>query len=308
MNFEYQYKNSLIDLINTGEKTSNRTGINTLTGQQAFKVENVSENFPMLKGKKVFPKLALKELFWMLNGRSDLRWLEDRGVNYWKEWGNEHGTIGKSYGYQFRNFNNIDNLLILLTDLINNSESRRLILNIWNPSDLKEMVLPPCVFNYQFSLIEEIPANYEKVKIYNVDIHVTQRSGDAFLGVPYDIMFSSWFLIVICDLLNHLLAPEKLFISRNVYHTINIYHLYLNHYEQAIQYINNVNENKNNVIDGIVKIKTGIETPLIINPLNYLDIYLKEYLNIVDNEKYKCFKIIKNFEDVYDKIDAQVAI
>lgn len=310
MIFEHQYKNSLVDLINKGEKTNNRTGVDTLTlGHQYFLVENISENFPMLRGKKIFPKMALKELFWMLNGRIDIKWLEDRGVNYWKEWANADGNIGKSYGYQFRNFNGKDNFLYLLKGIIENPLSRRHILNLWNINDLNEMELPPCVFNYHFALYEEVSIDY--LKIWNVDLHITQRSGDSFLGIPYDIMFSSWFNIVVCDFLNHYMAPHNLYIPRNIHHTINIYHLYENHYNQALQYIQNVNDNKNNIItDSNVNIENKTELPYFINTDNKtnLELFLKEYIESIDKNNYKDFIIHKNFEDVYGKIEAPIAI
>lgn len=295
LNFEYQYALGLEQLMKYGVRTENRTGIDTLVKQhQYFYLKDIEFNFPMLKGKKLFPKLNLKELIWQLHGFTDVKWLQARGVNYWNNWQDTNGTIGKSYGYQMRNFNGIDQLENLITNLITNPISRRKIICLWNPADLEEMTLEPCVFLFQFNCI---PNGKNQ---YYVDLHVTQRSGDSFLGVPYDIMFDAWFLKTICTFTNGCLKniEKTIFIPRDVHHTINDFHLYVNHIDQAKEYLSNTWENKFDVINQKVSISLKSES------FTTIDAFL-DYCDICD---YQNYKVNKFYQDQYDTIKAKVAI
>lgn len=296
MNFERQYAQALKTLIQTGVKCENRTGIDTIKLPIfTFHAPNVLFDLPILKGKKIYPKMSLKEICWMMSGNTDVSWLNERGVNYWNAWTDDKGTIGKSYGHQFRNFNGFDNLHNLLIDLINNPMSRRLILNLWNPNDLKEMTLPPCVYDYQLDCTE-LKTNDSK-QTYKVNLLVTQRSSDAFLGVPYDMCGDVWFLVILCLVASYL--SNKLFIPVDVFHTCKNFHLYINHLEQAKQYLANVEENKNGIID---KKKSLI----IDNVFNFYSI--DNYLKMIDDLKYSNFTIKQDFNDEYGVIKADVAI
>lgn len=317
INFELQYSESLTDVLNTGVYIENRTGVSTyMKEHQFFKSGNVMFNFPLIKGKKVYPKLALKELMWMMNGRSDIKWLEERGVKYWNEWAGKDGTIGKSYGYQMRNFNGCDNLKQLLAEMSKNPLSRRLMLNLWNPNDLSEMTLPPCVFQYQFictpikekpdkgGSVRKIFPEQENEVFFSVNLHVTARSEDSFIGMPYDIMFTSWLLMVMCELANQESTLNKnkfvfRFLQNCVYYTANNYHLYDNHTNQAKIYIDNVTENKCNVINQ--KVYAHIKP---IEDYVDLDTQLKRW----DDNQYNDFVVEKYFEDMYFDIKAPIAI
>lgn len=317
INFEEQYQQSLIDTLDNGVYMENRTGVSTFMKEHQFlRSGNVMFNFPMLKGKKVYPKLALKELMWMLNGRTDVKWLEERGVKYWNEWADKDGTIGKSYGHQMRNFNGCDNFKMTLLEMSKNPLSRRLMLNLWNPNDLSEMTLPPCVFQYQFicTPIKEKPKKDGEVRklfpeqvnerFFSVNLHVTARSEDSFIGMPYDIMFASWMLMVMCELANqesNISNGEFVFrfMPNCVYYTSNNYHLYDNHIKQMKTYISNVEENQCNVINQ--KVYAHVKQ---IQDYVDLDTQLKRW----DDNQYKDFVIEKYFEDQYFDIKAPIAI
>ncbi len=293
--FEYQYADSLQNILRYGELAKNRTGIDTLSVQhQYFFLQHIEYNFPIIKGKKVFPKMALTELMWMMNGRIDVKWLQNRGVNYWNEWAGEDGTIGKSYGKQFRDFNGIDQLKVLINDMSKNPESRRLILNLWNVNDINEMRLPPCFMNFRFACIR-----VEGTIDYVVDLHVTSRSEDSFIGQPYDFMFAAWFLKIMCFLA--CVDSEFNYRPRHVHYTAEDYHMYVNHKEQVLQYLNNVNENRNNVIQQLTQAKIGYMALDSSNPLNL-------FLSNSDILKYENFKIIKDYRDEYGSIKAPIAV
>jgi thymidylate synthase len=298
INFEQQYANALLNVLENGIKTEDRTGVNTISVQhQYFLLENIVDNFPIVKGKKVFPKMSLIELFWMMNGFTDVKWLNDRGVKYWNEWIFEDGSIGKTYGYHFRNFNGMDNLLFLLLEMSSKPNSRRLLLNLWNVSDYHKTKMPPCVMNFHFSCIPS--ENKIFPNTYFVDLHVLQRSGDSFLGIPYDFMFASYFLAIISKLAGNFSKTKTMYIPRNVHYTVNDYHIYSNHVKQVEEYLKNVSENKDGIIFKHAKLELSDE-------INHTDLDL--FLQEMDSKNYSDIKITKHYEDVYGKIQAPIAI
>lgn len=304
---EYQYADSLKVIKEHGIETNNRTGINTKAIQhQYFYIKDVKNNFPILRGKKVYPKMALKELLWMMQGRTDIQWLHDHKVTYWDEWVLEDGTIGRSYGYQYRNFNGIDQLAELVDGMINNPTSRRHIINLWNASDLDKMALPPCMYDYHFSCVPSITDEYD----FKVDMHTRARSNDSFLGVPYDFMFCGWFLNLIVLYIN--LKSDKKYIVGDIHYTADDYHMYINHNDAVDKYLENVHENFGNVIsnaNSTCYINIDIFNNKIINNID-------DFINIiVDNISTKNIAIINNciptcddktFE--YGNIPAQIAV
>ncbi len=302
-NFEYQYSDAIRKNLRYGVKSKNRTGIDTIVTQhQYFLLENVQMNFPILKGKKINHRLGLIETFWFMNGFTDVKWLEDRGVNYWKEWANKEGTIGKSYGYQFRNFNGIDNFKVLLNQIKTNPESRRLILNLWNASEIDQMTLPPCVMNYRFACT---PVSYGRTDKYFIDLHVLGRSEDSFLGLPYDFVNAAYFLNIVAYFSEKTCYPKVSYVPRNVHYVCEDFHLYENHIEQALQYLHNVDENKNNVIQQTAELKIQYRC---LSDNKSIGKELDRFLKLCDENKYSDFVIKKNYEDQYGMIKAPIAV
>lgn len=304
INYEEQYANSLKRILSKGIKQSNRTGIDTYVVQhQYFHLKDVANNFPALRGKKIFPKLALKELFWFLCGRTDLKFLHDVNVHYWDEWeikeGEWKGTVGKTYGWQFRNFNGIDQLEESIRLFINDPLSRRNIISLWNVNDLRLMALAPCVYDYHF---ECTPIEENK---FFIDLHVRSRSEDSFLGCPYDFCSSAWFLNIMCDILN-LAQSDKTFKARDVHFTCDNYHIYENHIEQVKQYLENFEKGKQeNLFDIPILFESKMKD--VYENVNENSIANK-YLNIFfNNEMFDLFNLNK-YQTPFNKIEAQVAV
>lgn len=304
-NFERQYCDSLKRIFNEGIRMENRTGIDTLMVQHQYFHIETRKGFPMLKGKKVFPKMALKELLWMLQGRTDVKWLNKHGVTYWNEWTNNEGTIGRSYGYQYRNFNGIDQLKIMLQEMVKNPFGRRHILNLWNVSDLDKMELPPCMYSYHFEIYPQRNNN----NVLLVNLHSSIRSNDSFLGAPYDFMFCAWLLRFVVDYLNVTNKDDKkTFIDNDIHYTADNYHLYVNHINQAEQYVKNVEENKFNIIDSV----TTIDIPrYTYNGLQYddIDLFIEHWIeNIKNIVVYKPIYCGDEIDFEYPQIKADIAI
>lgn len=250
-NFEYQYADALKNIISNGVREHNRTCVDTIAIQHQYFRLPVGDNYclPILHGKKVYPYMSLKECLWMLMGRTDVKWLDDHKVTYWDEWQLPDGTIGKSYGYQFRNFNGIDQLQYIVNEMTENPTSRRHIITLWNPSDMNEMALPPCQFEYHFCCVPKGDA-------WSVDMHVRMRSADSFLGVPYNFTFSAFFLTIICELCNiknrvdnNLDLTTVVYVPGNIHMTCDDFHMYVNHRDAVSRYLMNVLENKENIIE-----------------------------------------------------------
>jgi thymidylate synthase len=141
----------------------------------------MSLGFPILTGKKISFNAARTELLWILQGRTDLKYLEDNGVKYWRpdyeRSGRTDETLGPVYGKQWRDFNGVDQLKNLVYSIITNPDSRRLMVSAWAPHEMKDMVLPPCHYAFQVYINNGV-----------MDLMWQQRSADVFLGLPYDII------------------------------------------------------------------------------------------------------------------------
>jgi thymidylate synthase len=187
-NNEYEYLKLLNIVKNEGICKKTRNGITYSYFGYLLKF-NIHNSFPLLTTKKVYFKGVVEELLWFLRGSVNSKELEEKGVNIWK--GNssreyldangftdyEEGYLGPIYGYQWRNFNGkIDQLRYLLEEL-EKENSRRIILNAWNPCQLKEQALPPCHILY----------NFYKGNNNDISCMMYMRSTDLFLGLPFNI-------------------------------------------------------------------------------------------------------------------------
>ena len=216
-NIETQYRSLIKELLDAPYKPD-RTGTGTYSLFGKTLEHDMSAGFPLLLSKKVSFKAAKFELLWILQGRTDMQYLKDNGINYWdsdyKRSGRTDGTLGPVYGKQWRDFNGVDQLQRLIIGIMTNPESRRLILSAWNPSELHQMALPPCHYGFQ------VYVNNGKL-----DLMWQQRSADVFLGLPYDI--------AMYGLLLELLAKGAGYKPGKLIAQLGDCHLYSNHKEQS---------------------------------------------------------------------------
>ena len=215
----YQYLNLLKEVLENGKEKFDRTGIGTKSifgSQMKF---NLNDGFPILTTKKLHFKSIVYELLWFLKGDTNISYLNENGVSIWNEWADKNGDLGPVYGKQWRSWETSDGRTIdQISDVINqirkDSNSRRLIVSAWNPSDIKNMALPPCHCLFQFYVID----NKLSCKLY-------QRSADVFLGVPFNIASYALLTIMIARIC-------KLDVGEFI-HSFGDVHLYLNHIDQA---------------------------------------------------------------------------
>ena len=216
---EYQYLDLLSTVLANGVDRPDRTGTGTRSifgHQMRF---DLRQGFPLLTTKKLHVKSIAYELLWFLRGETNVRWLQERGVKIWDEWADENGDLGPVYGSQWRSWpdghgGTIDQIANVVEAIRTKPESRRHIVSAWNPAEVDEMALPPCHCLFQFYVAEG-----------RLSCQLYQRSGDVFLGVPFNIASYALLTLMVAQVTG-LEAGEFV-------HSFGDVHLYSNHVQQA---------------------------------------------------------------------------
>ncbi|HAB04909.1 MAG TPA: thymidylate synthase [Alcanivorax sp.] len=211
-----------------GDRTG--TGTYSLFGHQMR--FDLAEGFPLVTTKKVHLKSIIHELLWFLAGDTNIRYLKENGVSIWDEWATPDGDLGPVYGEQWRCWPTVDGGVIdqideVVAEIRRNPDSRRLVVSAWNPAVLPDprlspqqnaangrQALPPCHCLFQFYVADG-----------KLSCQLYQRSGDIFLGVPFNIASYALLTLMIAQVCD--LQPGEFV------HTLGDAHLYSNHVEQA---------------------------------------------------------------------------
>ncbi len=247
-----QYLELLDKICRDGVVRGDRTGTGT-KGIFGYQMRfDLSEGFPLVTTKKLFLKGVIYELLWFLRGDTNIKYLVDNGVHIWDSDafryynelcikhgvlpvdmdtflsavgiespidGYRFGDLNNVYGYQWRSWPTgdggaIDQIKKVIDTIKTNPNSRRMIVSAWNVADVDSMALPPCHTMFQFFVAEG-----------RLSCQLYQRSGDTFLGVPFNIASYA--------LLTMMIAKECGLEPGEFIHTLGDAHLYLNHQEQA---------------------------------------------------------------------------
>ena len=226
------YLNLLRHVLENGTRKSDRTGTGTISHfgyQMRF---DLAEGFPAVTTKKLHFRSIIHELLWFLKGETNIGYLKQNGVTIWDEWATEEGDLGPVYGAQWREWvapdgRHIDQISMLLEDLRQRPDSRRHIVSAWNPALLPDesrsprenaaaglQALPPCHTMFQFHVADG-----------RLSCQLYQRSGDVFLGVPFNIASYAMLTMMIAQVCD--LKPG------DFVHTLGDVHIYLNHLDQV---------------------------------------------------------------------------
>ncbi|MCK5934451.1 MAG: thymidylate synthase [Fulvimarina manganoxydans] len=214
-----QYLDLLLTVLETGLDRGDRTGTGTRSifgHQMRF---DLAQGFPLLTTKKLHIRSIVHELLWFLKGDTNIAYLKANGVKIWDEWADENGDLGPVYGSQWRswpdyNGGHVDQIGQVVDAIRRTPHSRRLIVSAWNPALVDEMALPPCHCLFQFYVAEG-----------RLSCQLYQRSGDIFLGVPFNIASYA--------LLTAMVAQVTGLKPGTFVHTLGDAHIYHNHFEQA---------------------------------------------------------------------------
>ena len=249
-----QYLDLLDKICRDGVVRDDRTGTGT-KGIFGYQMRfNLADGFPLLTTKRVFMKGVIHELLWFLKGDTNIKYLVDNGVHIWDSdafryynelcvkygvlpvdkdtflgalgvespiEGYKFGDLNHVYGYQWRSWpasdgGSIDQIREVIETIKRNPSSRRMIVSAWNVADVGSMALPPCHTMFQFFVADG-----------KLSCQLYQRSGDVFLGVPFNIASYA--------LLTMMIARECGLEAGEFIHTLGDAHLYLNHQEQAAE-------------------------------------------------------------------------
>lgn len=230
-----QYLALLQKVMDEGVDKKDRTGVGTKSifgYQMRF---NLAEGFPLVTTKKVIVRNIISELLWFLQGGHNVKALHEQGNPIWDAWADDKGELGPVYGQQWTNWggfqhpenlgygfvqdssyfqDGINQIHNVVEEIKRNPDSRRLVVSAWNVADLPYMRLPPCHVLFQFYVLEG-----------KLSCQLYQRSGDLFLGVPFNIASYA--------LLTQMVARVTGLQLGEFIHTLGDAHIYLNHQEQV---------------------------------------------------------------------------
>lgn len=232
-----QYHDLVKRVLENGYRKENRTGTPTISSFAEFYKVDLSEGFPLLTTKKVLFRSVILELLWYLRGENHIRWLRDENnCHIWDAWAQEDGYVGPIYPVMWRRFpytefeqigfdgnashinrehavqKEFDQIQFVIDELKKNPNSRRIVVSAWHPGLIKEMALPPCHLMFIFNVTGD-----------KLNCHLTQRSGDIALGIPFNLACYA--------ALTYMIAQEVGLKPGIFAHTIVDAHIYENHVE-----------------------------------------------------------------------------
>lgn len=246
---EYQYLDLMSHVLERGDRRIDRTGVGTLSVFGAMARFDLSDGqVPILTTKRVFWKLAVKEMLWFLSGGTNIQQLLRENVRIWTDWplakyrketGDDitqqafearvvaeddfaarWGDLGPVYGKQWRRWlgadgREHDQIADLLATLKTHPASRRMLFHAWNVPELDQMALPPCHLVYQFHVSHD----------GRLSCLMYQRSCDLLLGAPFNWTGAAALQLMLAQQAG-LALGDLIWMGGDV-------HLYLNHLDQA---------------------------------------------------------------------------
>ena len=213
------YLDLLRDVMEHGSDKADRTGTGTRSVFGRHMRFDLRDGFPLVTTKKLHLRSIVHELLWFLKGETNIAYLKANKVGIWDEWADADGELGPVYGKQWRRWSaadgrEIDQIRWVVDEIRRNPDSRRLIVSAWNVADLPDMALMPCHTMFQFYVTDG-----------RLSCQLYQRSGDLFLGVPFNIASYA--------LLTHMVAQVCDLGVGDFIHTLGDAHIYANHFEQV---------------------------------------------------------------------------
>lgn len=183
-----EYIDLVKQVMTQGIRKPTRTGVDTISYFGAFYKVDLSKGFPLLTTKKMYWNSLLHEVLWYLSGEDHIRNLR-KYTKIWDAWADEDGNLDTAYGYFWRRFpsakkdkdgkwnvQEIDQIQYVIDEIRNNPNSRRMVVTAWEPGNATTSKLPPCHYSFAFNVQDK-----------KLNCHLTQRSGDIALGIPFNL-------------------------------------------------------------------------------------------------------------------------
>lgn len=250
-----QYHNIVSDVLSNGSYRATRTGIGTLSGFAKHYSVDLQDGYPLLTTKKMDGfrwESMLHELMWYLSGQEHIRELREE-TSIWDEWADEDGHLDTAYGRFWRRYpipeasdqltgeswategrwvetetdgevNTFDQIQYVIDKLNTDPMSRRIVVNAWHPANASVSTLPPCHYSFVLNVQGDDSLN----------LHLTQRSADLALGVPFNIACYA--------LLLHIISQQTGFTPGTFSHTLVDSHIYCGGEQRQHWYEDNLEE------------------------------------------------------------------
>lgn len=218
---------------------------------------DLSESLPFITSKPIWLRGIWKELQWMLSGQTNIKYLQKAGVHVWdkdaynyaqrmgqkfdfetflfhiknntphRQKGYELGDIGPSYGAQLRGTIpglTVDQVELVLKKLMDpkTKYASDLLVSVWNPVMVDQVALKPCHHEFQFNVRTVDGDDY-------LDLQFSMRSSDAFLGLPWNIAYYTYLLLLFSEICGFK-AGVLTYFGKKV-------HLYNNQFDAALKQI-----------------------------------------------------------------------
>ena len=257
-----QYLDLVAGVLGEGTYKPNRTGVDTIAGFSRHYEVDLQEGYPLLTTKQMDGfrwNSMLHEVLWYLSGQEHIRELrEETGI--WNDWADDAGHLDTAYGRFWRRYpipeeseqlpgeswpddahrwvsveetkaedgttskrRVFDQIQYVLDSLEENPNTRRLVVNAWHPANAAVSTLPPCHYTFVFNVQGD-----------RLNCHLTQRSGDVALGIPFNVAAYS--------LLTEAIAQRTGFEPGTFSHTIVDAHVYCGSGERGEWYEDNLEE------------------------------------------------------------------
>jgi dihydrofolate reductase/thymidylate synthase len=212
---ETQHLNLMQHILDYGEKRIDRTGTGTLSVfSRELRFDLSRGQIPMMTTRPLSLRIIFEELMWIIRGQTDNKILNEKKIHIWDDNTNreflddhklshyEEGDIGPSYGFQMAHFGaeyknastnysdcGFNQINAVVDQLKNNPTSRRILISLWNPTQLSEMALPPCVYGYQFY-----------VSSGKLSCKIIQRSSDIALAGSHNCTAGAVLVRLLCTI------------------------------------------------------------------------------------------------------------
>jgi thymidylate synthase len=252
-----QYLDLVEDVVSNGKYRPNRTGVDTIAGFSRHYDVDLAEGFPLLTTKDLSGyrwNSLVHEFLWYLSGEEHIRTLREETA-IWDAWADDEGRLDTAYGRFWRRYpvpgdddrldgeawpedahrwlnddGTFDQLAYVLDTLREHPESRRIVVNAWHPANAAVSTLPPCHYTFVFNVQGD-----------RLNLHLTQRSGDIALGVPFNIAAYS----LLCETVAQQVGLEP----GRFGHTVVDAHVYCGAGERGAWYADNLDAVQSRVAD-----------------------------------------------------------
>lgn len=225
-----EYKDMINRVLDVGTRKENRTGVDTISTFNwnyalswdllwARCETRLTEGHPvpLLTTKEISWKNIVVELLWFLSGDTNIEFLRRHGCKFWDAWADKNGHVPSAYGNFWRRFPSTagslfhfpstavsltggaftnDQLAWIVDTLRRDPMNRRCVMTAWAPDNAQTSKLPPCHFATYFNVQNDLRGEQR------LCLHLTQRSCDLALGVPYNMASYGLLLLLMSQLLH----------------------------------------------------------------------------------------------------------